>query len=165
MKHIIISFISPDKPGIVERISTTVKRHQGNWQTSSLHHLSGLFAGIIEITVQAQQADALMAALSNLKDLNLQIEIAPDYKEQQSEKVILELTANDRFGIVNDISTVIHHQNGNLIKLVSSQKSAAHTGLIMFSAKAHVAIAKENIDEMITALEGIADDLVVDINR
>lgn len=165
MKHIIISFISPDRPGIVDQIASVVKNQQGNWQTSSLHHLSGLFAGIVEITVDESHLDDLCAALSNLTELNLQVEVAPDTLATAAEKIILELTANDRAGIVSDISSVIHHHNGNLIKLVSNQQSAAHSGQLMFNAKAHVTIDESAVDNMVTALENIADDLMVDITR
>lgn len=165
MKHLIISFINVDRPGIVEEISNTVKQYNGNWQTSSLHHLSGLFAGIIEVTINEDKLTLLSNALQNLPNLTLQVEIAPTLEEVSSEKIILELTANDRAGIVNEISSVIHHHHGNLIKLVSSQQSAAHSGQVMFSAKAHVTIAASAVDDMIEALENIADDLMVDITH
>lgn len=165
MKHIVISFISSDRPGIVDQISNTIKQHHGNWQTSSLHHLSGLFAGIIEVTVEGQFVSELTDALAQLTQLNLQIEIAPEHTSNTDEVITLELTANDRSGIVNDISSVIHKYQGNLIKLVSIQEAAPHSGQLMFNAKAHVAIHQNNVDNMIEALENIADDLMVDISR
>lgn len=165
MKHIIISFISEDKPGIVDRLSAVIKQHHGNWQTSSLHHLSGLFAGIVEVTVDEQHQTSLINALKSLPNLTLQIQVAENTVKDENQTIILELTANDRSGIVNQVSSVIHHHHGNLLKLVSKQQSAAHSGQLMFNAKAHVAIAEANIDNMITALENIADDLMVDISR
>lgn len=165
MKHLIISFISNDRPGIVDQIASVVKKHHGNWQTSSLHHLSGLFAGIIEVTAEESILAVLSNDLKNLPDLNLQVEIAPDHTESPAEKIILELTANDRPGIVSDISSVIHQNTGNLIKLVSNQQSAPHSGQLMFNAKVHISINETAIDNMIEALENIADDLMVDISR
>lgn len=165
MKHIIISFISQDRPGIVDQISSVVKLHHGNWQTSSLHHLSGLFAGIVEIAASEENYESLISALRNLPDLNIQIEVAENHEKSKHGKIILELTANDRSGIVNQISSVIHQHHGNLIKLVSQQSSAPHSGQLMFNAKADVEITAQNIDNMIEALENIADDLMVDITR
>lgn len=165
MKHIIISFISQDKPGIVDQLSTVVKNHHGNWQTSSLHRLSGLFAGIVEITASEENYENLISALQGLSQFNLQIQVAQSNEKSTLEKVVLELTANDRAGIVNQISSVIHQHQGNLIKLVSKQSSAPHSGQLMFNAKVHVEITAQNIDNMIEALENIADDLMVDITR
>jgi glycine cleavage system regulatory protein len=78
---------------------------------------------------------------------------------------VLEITANDRAGIVQEVSSVIHHQSGNLIKLVSSRDSAAHSGQDIFKAKVQIAIADKSVDNLIAALENIADDLMVDISR
>ena len=97
--------------------------------------------------------------------MHCQIEIAKQNSEKVSSNLTLELTANDRPGIVQEISSVIHRQGGNLIKLVSSQASAAHTGQLMFNAKVQVAMNETDVDELVSALEHIADDLIVDIAR
>jgi len=165
MNHIVISCIGPDQTGIVDTLSKIINKHQGNWQVSSLHHLSGFFAGVIEVSVNENKTQALITALENIDGLNCQIEIAKSSSEKVSTNLVLELTANDRAGIVQEISSVIHHQGGNLIKLVSSQVSAPHTGQLMFNAKVQVAMNETDVDELISALEHIADDLMVDITR
>jgi glycine cleavage system regulatory protein len=165
MNHIVISCIGADQTGIVDTLSNVIKEHQGNWQVSSLHHLSGFFAGVIEVAVSADKTQALVTALNNIESLKCQIEIAHSVSESAKANLILELTANDRAGIVQEISSVIHLQGGNLIKLVSSQVSAAHTGQLMFNAKAQVAIKDGDVDTLVDALEDIDDDLMVDITR
>jgi len=165
MNHIVISCIGPDQVGIVDTLSKIINEYQGNWQVSSLHHLSGFFAGVIEVSVDKNKTQALISALQSIKDLNCQIEVAKSVSEKVNTNLVLDLTANDRAGIVQEISSVIHHQGGNLIKLVSSQSSAAHTGQLMFNAKVQVAMNETDIDELIGALEHIADDLMVDISR
>ncbi|MBL4942074.1 MAG: amino acid-binding protein [Colwellia sp.] len=165
MNHIVISCIGPDQTGIVDTLSKIINKHQGNWQVSSLHHLSGFFAGVIEVEVNKKNTQALVSALGGINGLNCQIEIAKSSSEKISTNLVLELTANDRAGIVQEISSVIHHQGGNLIKLVSSQASAAHTGQLMFHAKVQIAMNATDVDDLINALEHVADDLMVDITR
>ena len=165
MNHLIISCIGPDKTGLVDALSKTIINHQGNWQVSSLHHLSGFFAGVIEVAVDKNQCQALVSALKAIPDLNCQIEVSEKDAEKVSSNLVLELTANDRAGIIQDVSSVIHQQGGNLIKLVSSQASAPHTGQLMFNAKVQVTINDNDIDDLVSALEHIADDLMVDISR
>ena len=165
MNQIVISCIGPDRTGIVDTLSKIIKAHDGNWQVSSLHHLSGFFAGVIEVAVDENNTQALIADLKNINGLNCQIEVENSASDKANSNLMLELTANDRPGIVQDISSVIHHQGGNLIKLVSSQASAPHTGQLMFKAKVKIAIVDTSIGELIAALENIADDLMVDITR
>ena len=165
MNHLVISCIGPDRTGIVETLSKIISRHNGNWQVSSLHHLSSFFAGVIEVAVDEKNTTALTEDLKKIVGLNCQVELAEPNLAQVNTNLVLELTANDRAGIVQEISSVIHQQGGNLIKLISSQSSAPHTGQLMFKAEAQVAMKEDNVDDLISALEHIADDLMVDITK
>jgi glycine cleavage system regulatory protein len=165
MNYLVISCIGPDKTGLVDSLSKIISEHQGNWQVSSLHHLSGFFAGVIEVAVDESHCQDLIAALKTISGLSCQIELAEQDSTKVSTNLVLELTANDRAGIIQEISSVIHQQGGNLIKLVSSQASAPHTGQLMFNAKAQIAMNQVDADDLVSALEHIADDLMVDITR
>ena len=165
MNHLVISFITPDRPGIVDLISNAVNKHHGNWQKSSLNHMSGSFAGVVEIACADDNIQALSTELLALKGFKIQIEQAKTVDSIEQTQLMLELTANDRIGIVNEISSVIHHAGGNLLKLISSQENAPHSGQDLFKAKVTIAINSSDIDNMINALENLADDLMVDISR
>jgi len=165
MKHLVISFICDDKPGLVDSLSSTISQHQGNWQTSSLHHLSGKFAGILEVSVDETQYDSLQSSLAQLNQFNLQVVDAPNPTQDTGKAISLSLTANDRAGIVQDISSVIHQNHGNLIKLVSQQQSAPHSGQLMFTAKVIISVSENDVDALIEALEAIENDLMVDVNE
>lgn len=165
MKHVIISFISPDRPGLVDTISNTVKQFKGNWQSSSLHHMSGYFSGVIEIAIDSSNSDSLIAAIHNIDGLESNIKVADNIQNKVQPSVVLELTANDRSGIVQEISSVIHQQGGNLLKVVSKTENAAHSGQTLFKAKVTVAVNDTETDNLIEAIEGLADDLIVDVSR
>ena len=165
MNHLVLSCLGPDQTGLVDTLSKLIAKHQGNWQVSSLHHLSGFFAGVIEVAVVSENTEKLISELKAINGLSCQIEMAEPNLPQVVSNLVLEITANDRAGIVQEVSSVIHHQSGNLIKLVSSQDSAAYSGQDIFKAKVDIAIADKSIDDLIHALEQIADDLMVDISR
>lgn len=165
MNHLIISFITADRPGIVDTLSNVINKHQGNWQKSSLHQMSGIFAGVVEITCPDNSTSALSNELAALENFKMQIEHATAEISASDSQLILELTANDRAGIVQEISSTIHSNGGNLIKLVSTQEIAPHAGHELFKAKVTIAANESDIDNMISALENLADDLMVDISR
>ena len=76
MNHLIISFITADRPGIVDTLSNVINKHQGNWQKSSLHQMSGIFAGVVEIACPDRMS--LLVRLSNelaALDLNFKMQI------------------------------------------------------------------------------------------
>ena len=165
MNNLVVSCIGPDQAGLVDTLSKIISKHQGNWQVSSLHHLSGFFAGVIEVSVAKDNSEALISELKAINGLSCQIEVAEPNMPKAASNLVLEITANDRAGIVQEVSSVIHNQSGNLIKLVSSQASAANSGQDIFKAKVQVSIKEQSIDELITALEQISNDLMVDVSR
>ncbi len=165
MNNLVVSCIGPDQAGLVDTLSKIISKHQGNWQVSSLHHLSGFFAGVIEVAVAKDNSEALISELKAINGLSCQIEVAEPNMPKAASNLVLEITANDRAGIVQEVSSVIHNQSGNLIKLVSSQASAANSGQDIFKAKVQVSIKEQSIDELIAALEQISNDLMVDVSR
>ncbi len=165
MSHLVISFVSSDRAGLVDTLSNIVKNHQGNWQASSLHQMSDTFAGVIEISINEESISALLNEINAIEGMQILHKISNLVAEKQPPSLVLELTANDRAGIVQEISSVIHKQGGNLIKLVSTQESAAHSGQTLFKAKATIAVSEQLTDLLIDTLENLADDLMVDISR
>lgn len=165
MKHLVISFVSPDRPGLVESLSNIIKKYHGNWQASSMHHLSNYFAGVIEVAIAADKSAELITAIKSINDIETIIKESEQLENNKNAAVVLELTANDRAGIVQEISSTIHQQNGNLLKLVSRKESAPHCGQTLFKAKATIDVDETNTDNLIDALENLADDLMVDISR
>lgn len=165
MNHLIISFMTADRPGIVKVLSDLISEHKANWEKSSLHQISGVFAGVVEIAVPAENATELADKLAILPGFKMQIEHVQQEVSAPETILVLELTANDRSGIVQEISSTIHHHGGNLLKLVSTQEIAPHAGHELFKAKVTISVDKNTIDTMIDALENLADDLMVDISR
>jgi len=165
MNHIVVSFVSPDKPGLVDTLSNIVNKYQGNWQASSMHTLSGYFAGTFEVALSENNTNDFISDIDAIEDLEAICKVAEATTDSDSVAVILELTANDRSGIIQEISSVIHKQGGNLLKLVSKQESAAHTGQKLFKARATIDVRDRSTDDLIDALENLADDLMVDISR
>ncbi len=165
MKHVVFTFISSDKPGLVDTLSNCIQQHQGNWLSSSMQQMSGFFTGVVEVSVQQAHVDGLVSQINAIPDLNIVVKIADEVISESKTNLVLELTANDRAGIVQEISSVIHQQGGNLLKLVSKEESAAHSGQGLFKAKATISVVENNTNALIESLENLADDLMVDITH
>lgn len=165
MKNLIISFICSDRPGLVDTISNVVRQHNGNWQSSSLHHMSGYFTGAIEVAIETAKSEQLINAINGIDGLETNIKITDNALHKEQPSIVLELTANDREGIVQEVSSVIHQQGGNLLKVVSKTATAAHSGQELFKAKVTVSVDQKAIDSLIDAIESLADDLMVDVSR
>jgi glycine cleavage system regulatory protein len=130
-------------------------------------HLSGQFAGILRIEVPNEQVAAICESLSCLHSKELQIVVVPaDSKPQEAllRPLRLHLVGQDRPGIVREISQVLASRSVNVEELNTECQSAPMSGEVLFVATAKLGVPDQlGINELRTALEQIASDLMVDI--
>src|SRR5687768_16438432 len=64
--QLVMTLIGEDRPGLVEQLASLVVTHGGNWLESRMSHLGGHFAGILRISIPANEQTGLVTALENL---------------------------------------------------------------------------------------------------
>ncbi len=164
MKQLVLTLIGKDRPGLVEEVSSAVLQNNGNWLSSNLSHLCGHFAGILQIEVPEEHLQALQTALLNIEALEVRTETGNKVEFDKSKHLNFVITGNDRPGIVQELSSVIRHKGANIIHFTSKQQSAPNWGGQLFHAIATVELPLGlNKEEVITALESITTDLIVDV--
>src|SRR5690348_14154693 len=116
---VVLTVIGDDKPGILEQLAERVLATGANWEESRMARLAGKFAGLLRVSVESDQADALASALRSLDAGGLRVIV-----EQSSAGIApvphtigLELLGNDRPGIVRDISRVLAQHGVNIEEL------------------------------------------------
>ncbi|AZZ96996.1 glycine cleavage system protein R [Pseudoalteromonas rubra] len=166
MKQLVLTLIGKDQPGLVERVSSTILNHHGNWLTSNLSHLAGQFAGIVQVEVAEEHLQELQNAVLDISGLEVRIANGEQDQSTEPETLNLVITGNDRPGIVQELATVIRHKGANITHLNSKQQSAPNWGVPIFSAFATVSLPAGMIkDNVIEALEAITSDLIVDVEQ
>ncbi|WP_158589103.1 glycine cleavage system protein R [Alginatibacterium sediminis] len=162
-KHIVLSVIANDRPGIVEDLSNCIQGHHGNWLQSSLSELAGQFAGIVQVDIDAAHIDELKLALNQITDLSIHVVESMNAADDKAPRISITVTANDRPGIVQELSQVVANIGISLIKLKTECKPAPNWGGNLFQAHIQIAApSDEKLFELQSALEKLADDLIVD---
>ncbi len=164
---LVLTFVSHDKPGLVNAISEKIAAAGGSWLESRLARLAGEFAGIVLISVPDANAPGLTAALHSLEEAGLRITVArtapvdpaPSYRTLE-----LELLGQDRPGIVRDVTHALSQLGANIEEFSSSIESAPFTGETMFRAAARLrvpgGVATEEVRKI---LERLAEEMMVDL--
>jgi glycine cleavage system regulatory protein len=166
MKRLILTVIGKDRLGLVEMLSNALVDHNANWLVSNLSHLSGYFAGVVEIEVAAENIQALTLALSNIDELKIEIHDAAGEELPAGQEIEFVITGNDRKGIVQELASIITHKGGSIIQFVSSRQTAPNWGGGLFHAIAKVYLPTGmNADVIADALEGLASDIIVDLEE
>ncbi len=165
---LVLTILGQDRPGLVDSIAQTVAEHSGNWVESRMARLAGQFAGILRVEVDAEQAEALISAISLLSEGGLKSTVLADAAEpdaSQKPAVQLSLVGQDRPGIVREISRVLATLGVNVEELHTETLRAATTGQTLFQAEAELRLPEGVSTEALReALEAVAADLMVDLS-
>jgi glycine cleavage system regulatory protein len=165
---LVLTVIGPDRPGLVDALSTTVAAHGANWLESRMAHLGGHFAGLLRVSVPEAHSAALRRALRDLEGAGLRVlvEAGDTTASDPSDRVLaLELVGLDRPGIIREVSRALAQRGVNVEELDTCCESAPMSGETLFRARARLrAPAGTPVEELRTTLEKIAGELMVDLN-
>jgi glycine cleavage system regulatory protein len=109
-KHLVITFMGKDQPGVVESLSTTISNLGANWLESRMCHLGGQFAGVLRVAVEEKQEADLIKSLLELQESGLTITMKSGSGEMETTRrslVTLDLLGSDQVGIVSRISAML----------------------------------------------------------
>ena len=167
MDHLVLTVIAPDQPGLVEKVAQCIAAHGGNWLESRMSRMAGQFAGILRVAVPAEAYDELVEALQGLSAQNIRVLLAESGIEPSCtwKPILLDLVGNDRPGIVRDITRLLAEHGVNVESLITEVLPAPMSSEPLFHAEALLAVPLTmSLDLLRGKLEGLADDLMVELN-
>ncbi|WP_158657878.1 glycine cleavage system protein R [Agarilytica rhodophyticola] len=169
LKHILISVISNDKPGVVEAIAETVSDNGGNWLESSLSQLAGKFAGVIRVSVSPEQQEQLQSALSQLIEHGIWIKTehidADSAPKSDTTNAYIHALGPDRSGIVRELSRALAQHKINMAYLETALTSMPYSGDPLFDATGQLELPEGvDIPQLHDILDEIANNLALDLS-
>lgn len=167
IQNYILTLIGDDRPGLVESLADVVNQHQGNWLESRLANLAGKFSGIVLIAMPQGQSQAFEEAILQLKDSGLSVRATKANSEKPTGRhtETMSVIANDRPGILSEVTAVLARLGVNLEELTTDCAPAPMSNETLFSAVAKISIPDHvSDDQMSEALEQLADDLIVEFD-
>ena len=166
---LVVTITSPDRPGIVERVTDVVVAHGGNWEESRLARLGGDFAGIVMVSVPPERVDELTTALVALANDEMNIVVkctspsAPARREGHM-LCVLRLDGADHEGIVHDVSAHLAKHGINVESMETELVAAPMSATPLFHMEAQLDVPPSlTVDELRENLLLIGDQLGVDI--
>ncbi len=166
---LIVSVIGPDRPGLVQQLSSVVTDAGGNWEGSRLTKLDGHFAGMVQVVIPEGKRDELKSALSALEEKGLTVSVIHSGKSgvtpsEAGKTVTIEVVGQDRSGIVASISESLATLGVNVIELATDCRAAAWSGETHFFTTATVSLPlKLEPEALLRQIESISDDLMVEL--
>jgi len=167
-REIVLSVIADDHPGIVQTLAETISGHGGNWLESSMSHLGGKFAGIVLLEVSGKREKELEEALRSLDRRGLQIAFERTTPDTPAPVhfVMVNIIANDRAGIVGEISQLLARHDINIEALTTSVADTPMSSGHLFKARFQANLPEGmTYDDLQHVLESASDDLMVELEE
>jgi glycine cleavage system regulatory protein len=165
MKSIIISVLGDDKPGLVDNLSSFIVKHGGDWIESRMSHLGGKFAGILSVNIADNNVKAFIDDVSTA-NIGLQVlcEVSDISEITEYNNYHIELTGQNRPGIIYNLTHVLAEFKANVEELTSEVIEAPMSGEELFIATINIHLPKQISELTIKKkIERIANEFVADI--
>lgn len=164
--NLVMTVLGPDRPGLVQSLSSVVADHGGNWLESRMARMAGQFAGILRVECPETEAEGLVAALKTLEKDGISIQFAREQSGDTPARqtISIDVVGNDRPGIVRQLAAAISGAGGNVEELVTGLESAAMSGHPIFRASGTVALPEgAAVEAIVAAIEKLSPDLSVEV--
>lgn len=167
MVTLVLTVVGDDRAGLVSAVADIVDAHGGNWENSELAELAGAFAGIVEVSVAVDRADALRQALEGLAG-TLAVTVhtgSPAVSASAPRSVTLDVVGNDRPGIVREVSAALSARGVSIERMSTQTTDAAMAGGRLFEAAITVTLVDGvEADDLVAELERLAAEIQVDVS-
>ncbi|HWK78618.1 MULTISPECIES: glycine cleavage system protein R [unclassified Microbacterium] len=165
MTTLILTVAGSDRPGLVAAVADIVDAHGGNWESSQLAELAGVFAGVIQVSVAPDREAELQDALRALDGtLAITVHTGADASTAAEQPITLQVLGNDRPGIVREVSAVLRAHELSIQDMTTETRDAAMAGGRLFEASVAATVpASADLTALRADLERLTAELQVDI--
>ncbi|TKB49948.1 hypothetical protein FCL40_07300 [Ferrimonas sediminicola] len=140
----IVTVTGADRSGLLNLLAKLTRQLDGVWTASKVIHMGGQVAIMLDITLPD----------SNIKELQERFEAVhrlhcifndPPQEEEHNHTLALHVDADDRVGLIRDITNAIQEMDINITSFDSVRLAAADLGRTVFTASLELS-APSHID-------------------
>jgi len=166
-KHLVLTASGRDRPGIVERFTSTVIAADGNVEASRMARLGGEFAILMLVSVPEENLGAFRESAESLRDESFDVHtrltdcVAAEEMASSTPCGITVMGA-DHMGIIHDVARFLASQGINVETLDTDVVAAPMSGSPLFTMSAVVKLPPGmTVDQLREALDEVAEDVGV----
>ncbi|KHK97360.1 amino acid-binding ACT protein [Microbacterium mangrovi] len=164
MAKLVLTAVGEDRAGLVRSLADAVNAHGGNWETSELAELAGVFAGVILVSVPDDRVDALRGDLAGVAGLQVTPHVGTDVPVRHGVQMEFSVLGNDHPGIVREISDTLARHRLTIDHLTSRTIDAPMSGGTLFEATVRVRpLEGADLEAAVVDLERLAGEIQVDL--
>ncbi|RCU52444.1 ACT domain-containing protein [Corallincola holothuriorum] len=158
----LVSFVGSSRPGLLKDLAEQCHQLGARWLNSKVSYLGGQIAALIRVEMPEEKAVQLESVFRGCGCINVRFSEIQQEKRQQRSQLKLSVDAEDRPGIVNELTQLFDRQGVEVVDLESHRMGVAELGGNVFTAGITLNLPPEITQEqLVTEIESIAGGLVV----
>ncbi|HEY3499240.1 MAG TPA: ACT domain-containing protein [Polyangiaceae bacterium] len=165
--HLVLTAVGPDRPGLVNALSSLVHEAGANLEDSRMAILGGEFALLVLVSgSEAAVGKVEQAARAKAAELGLQVLSKRTKPEPRRDFLpyALRVSGVDRPGIVAVVSALIAHHGINVASLASGVSFAPLSGTPLFTLEAELQVPSEiALSELRRQIATLSDEENLDV--
>ncbi|QXC56505.1 transcriptional regulator [Vibrio mimicus] len=158
----IVNFVGKATPATIKRLAAVTHDNGGKWLISKVNFIEDRVAAVIKIELPQENAAAVKEAFESYPGLLVEIEDADHHIHADDTVYQIRLDANDRAGIVNEITHLLDRQGISILDMDCQRVFIAGGGGIsssLFTANVAMRLPIDTeIDDVVKELESLSTD-------
>ncbi len=159
-KIFIINFAGQASPAMINQLAKTTHDYEGKWLITKISYLDKQVSGLIKISMPNEHVEIVKQAFRDQLNLSVYFADSSINKQDENENIYnLRIDADDRNGILKDISNTLEAEHGHILDIESNRVFLVDNlgvSSSMFSSHLTIKLPTEtNIHDVISELETI----------
>jgi len=158
----IVSFVGNATPATIKSLSAVTNDNKGKWLISKVNFIENEVAAVIKVEVPEENVDVVKNAFRAYDDLLVNIVDVDEHVQLEDTIHQIRIDANDRYGVVNEITHVLDEQNVHILDMDCQRVFIAGGGGVsssLFTANLAIRLPVERkIQDIANELEALSED-------
>ncbi|MEC8553885.1 MAG: ACT domain-containing protein [Planctomycetota bacterium] len=163
----ILTFTSPDRPGVIEDLTQFVVDCGGNWEESRSARLCGDFAGIARVSIEEDSIAKFEQGLGEFQTKGIVAQArknTPQPEQGEATSGALICSGADHEGIVSGVASRLAAMGVNVEEMETTVLAAPTTGTPLFQMQCQLTLPSDcDLEQLRSQLQVLEQDLAVEI--
>lgn len=161
-KTFIVNFVGKASPTTIKEFAAITHEHGGKWLISKVNFIEDQVAAVIKVELPEESVDVVKKAIIDNSNLLSNFVDSDSSSHDKDEIYQLRLDANDRAGIVNEITNVLDGQGIHILDMDCQRVFIAGGGGVsssLFTANLAIRLPTAvDIKDVTKELESLSED-------
>lgn len=162
--QVMVTVSGSNQTDLIKILSDKTHALNGIWLNSKISHIDEYVAGLIKIEIDENKVEQLISAF-NVLDINVEFVNLGAVTHVKSTPLDLCIDGKDRPGLVRHITQVLSDNSIKVENMECSRLGVPDIGATLFTSHFKI-VVDEQFDKtsLVSSLQDIADDLIIDLS-